>query len=79
MHASIAKARMSHSKTSFAATRLARTALVALPISFLSLIACEIRETRQATGNSPAHDNHVHDDGKGSADTDNGAEAVGQG
>ena len=50
MHASIAKARMSESKTSFAATTIARTALVALPISFLSLIACESRETCAAKG-----------------------------
>ena len=50
MHASVAMAGMSHSKTSFTAKTLARTALVALLISFLSLMVCESRDTCAATG-----------------------------
>ena len=76
MYASIAKAMLYQSTISFATTRLARTALVALAISFLTVIACERRETCGRNRHSPAHDNDVHDDCKGSSNIDDGTEAV---
>ena len=70
---------MSNWMTSFAATRVARTPFVALPISFLTVIACESRKTCGRKRHSPAHASDVHDDSKGSLDIDDETEAVMEG